>query len=120
MFFINLKKKTNNRKALNKIFQIIFTITIANRIDCFSLTAFIRDLFSFYGAGPPIIHKMLNVNFDPDGGKRRSIKYREKYGLHGWKYIERLGLGIDGKQRERLKQQQLNDAKIYALINNST
>lgn len=77
-------------------------------------------MLSYYGAGPSVIHKTLNVKFDQDAGIKRSIKYRQLNGLHGRKYIERLGLGIDGKQDERLAQQKIRDERLFELIRMSS
>lgn len=84
--------------------------------DCIS---FIRELFSFYGAGPSVVHKTAEWPFDPEVGVRRSRQYRRVYGEHGEKYIERLGLGFDGKEQERLIAQRTRDEKLFEIIRRS-
>ncbi|CAG9862517.1 unnamed protein product [Phyllotreta striolata] len=77
---------------------------------CFSSLGFVRDLVEFNVAGHPVLHKDQNWPFDPDVGKRRSRQYQELNGRFGEKAIERLGLGLDGYDRERLQEQRLRDA----------
>lgn len=93
---------------LQKIqFQIIFLFGLISSGSC-ALTI-IRDLVQFNLAGPPLIHKDSTWNFDPDVGIRRSRQYQEINGKFGEKAIERLGLGIDGYDKERLVQQRFRD-----------
>lgn len=61
-------------------------------------------------AGHPVLHKEQSWPFDPDVGKRRSRQYQELNGIKGEKAIERLGLGIDGRDQERLAKQRARDA----------
>ncbi|KAJ8935415.1 hypothetical protein NQ314_012834 [Rhamnusium bicolor] len=70
----------------------------------------VRDLVEFNLAGHPVLHKATNWPFDPEVGKRRSRQYQELNGVLGEKAIERLGLGIDGYDRERLEKQRVRDA----------
>lgn len=77
----------------------------------------IRDLIQFNLVGHPVIHKTVDYVFDPDVGKRRSRQYRELNGFHGEKAIERLGLGIDGRDLERLEQQRKRDEGQLGGIN---
>lgn len=60
-------------------------------------------------AGHPILHKESQWDFDPEIGKRRSRQYQELNGKMGEKAIERLGLGIDGYDQERLAHQRARD-----------
>ncbi|KAF7280719.1 uncharacterized protein LOC143200912 [Rhynchophorus ferrugineus] len=69
----------------------------------------IKDLIQFNVAGHPVLHKTVEWPFDPDVGIRRSRQYQELNGVLGEKAIERLGLGIDGYDRERLIQQRQRD-----------
>lgn len=70
----------------------------------------LRDLLQYNLAGHPVLHKDQNWAFNPDIGKRRSRQYQELNGVLGEKAIERLGLGIDGYDRERLEKQRARDA----------
>lgn len=56
-----------------------------------------------------MLHKSVDWPFDPDVGIRRSRQYQELNGHLGEKAIERLGLGIDGYDRERLAEQRARD-----------
>lgn len=69
----------------------------------------LRDLVQFNLAGHPVLHKEQSWPFDPDIAIRRSRQYQELNGVHGEKAIERLGLGIDGLDRERLAKQRARD-----------
>ncbi|KXJ83561.1 hypothetical protein RP20_CCG004526 [Aedes albopictus] len=60
-------------------------------------------------AGIPLIHKTEEFDFDPEVSKKRRELYYEQHGYRGEKAIERLGLGIDGKHRERAAQQRARD-----------
>lgn len=84
---------------------------------CFTCgLSIIRDLLQINGAGVPVLHKTVEYAFDPDVGVRRSRQYKEVNGVHGEKYIERLGLGIDGRDQERLEKQKQRDEKLYELL----
>lgn len=89
---------------------------LATFLCCACGLSIIRDLLQYNGAGIPVLHKTVEYAFDPDVGARRSRLYREVNGNHGEKYIERLGLGIDGRDEERLEQQKQRDAKLYELL----
>lgn len=61
-------------------------------------------------AGQPLIHKQQLFEFDPDVAVRRRSQYYELHGFHGDKLTERVGLGIDGRNEERLAEQRTRDA----------
>lgn len=65
------------------------------------------------------MHKTVEYPFDPNVGERRSRQYQEVNGVHGEKYIERLGLGKDGKDLERLSEQRNRDAMLFDLLRKS-
>lgn len=65
------------------------------------------------------MHKTVDYPFDPNVGERRSRQYQEVNGIHGEKYIERLGLGIDGNDLERLQQQKVRDNMLLQLVKSS-
>jgi hypothetical protein len=69
----------------------------------------VKDLIQFNLAGHPVLHKESTWDFDPEVGARRSRQYQEINGRLGEKAIERLGLGIDGYDKERLIQQRIRD-----------
>ncbi|XP_058828300.1 uncharacterized protein LOC131688153 [Topomyia yanbarensis] len=60
-------------------------------------------------AGIPLIHKTEEFDFDPEISKKRRELYYEQHGYRGEKAIQRVGLGIDGKHRERMEHQRLRD-----------
>lgn len=76
----------------------------------------IRDLIQFNLAGHPVLHKTVDYPFDPSVGERRSRQYQELNGEHGERYIERLGLGTDGKDLERLEDYKRRDSELYQLV----
>lgn len=95
-----------------------FQITIISLIVTYSAAlTVVRDLIQNNIYGIPVLHKETNWTFDPDVGKRRSRQYQELNGYHGEKAIERLGLGIDGKDLERLEQQRKRDEGQLGGIN---
>ncbi|XP_013147188.1 PREDICTED: uncharacterized protein LOC106110047 [Papilio polytes] len=59
--------------------------------------------------GHPVIHEEQSWIFDPDVALRRRKQFIELNGDKGDKLIERLGLGIDGYDEERLKIQRVRD-----------
>lgn len=76
---------------------------------CSCTLSTVRDLVQFNLAGHPVLHKSVEWPFDPDVGVRRSKHYQELNGRLGEKAIERLGLGIDGYNEERLAAQRARD-----------
>lgn len=89
------------------IFQIICCLSCISQVRC--QIGIIKDLLQYNLAGHPVLHKDQSWPFDPDIGKRRSRQYQELNGIYGEKAIERLGLGIDGYDRERLEKQRARD-----------
>ncbi|KAH8252829.1 hypothetical protein KR032_001994, partial [Drosophila birchii] len=56
-------------------------------------------------AGEPILHERTNWDFDPEAAKRARSLYYEKNGFRSSKFIERLGVGLDGRHEERRHEQ---------------
>ncbi|XP_030749146.1 uncharacterized protein LOC115877140 [Sitophilus oryzae] len=92
-------------KVLTLVFLTLCSVILTNAEPL----RFVKDFFQFNIAGHPVLHKSVEWLFDPDIGIRRSRQYQEKNGYLGEKAIEKLGLGIDGYDRERLAQQQQRD-----------
>ncbi|XP_066157761.1 uncharacterized protein [Euwallacea fornicatus] len=69
----------------------------------------IKELVQFNLVGHPVLHKSVEWPFDPEVGVKRSKQYQEVNGRLGEKAIERLGLGIDGYEQERLANQIARD-----------
>lgn len=59
--------------------------------------------------GYPVIHDKQVWIFDPDVALKRRRQFIELHGDKGEKLIERLGLGIDGNDEERLEMQRQRD-----------
>ncbi|XP_059044941.1 uncharacterized protein LOC131840764 [Achroia grisella] len=59
--------------------------------------------------GHPVILKPQTWEFDPDIALRRRKQFIELNGDKGEKLIERIGLGIDGRDQERLLRQRQRD-----------
>ncbi|XP_063921197.1 uncharacterized protein LOC135136013 [Zophobas morio] len=88
-------------------FKLILLVSLISSCAC--TVTVVRDLIQFNIAGHPVLHKESAWNFDPEVGARRSRQYQELNGKFGEKAIERLGLGIDGYDQERLAQQRTRD-----------
>ncbi|XP_066249116.1 uncharacterized protein [Euwallacea similis] len=69
----------------------------------------VKELIQFNLVGHPVLHKSVEWPFDPEVGIRRSRQYQEVNGRLGEKAIQRLGLGIDGYDQERLTKQVARD-----------
>lgn len=59
--------------------------------------------------GHPVIHDRKLWIFDPEVSLKRRKAFIELHGDKGEKLIERLGLGIDGRNEERLIVQRQRD-----------
>lgn len=59
--------------------------------------------------GFPVIHDKQTWIFDPDVSQRRRKQFFELHGDKAVKLIERLGLGIDGYEDQRLRAQRQRD-----------
>uniref|UniRef100_A0A2H1W1A7 SFRICE_004026 n=1 Tax=Spodoptera frugiperda TaxID=7108 RepID=A0A2H1W1A7_SPOFR len=59
--------------------------------------------------GHPVIHDKASWVFDPDVAIKRRRQFISLHGDKGEKLIERLGLGIDGRDEERLEEQRKRD-----------
>ncbi|XP_073845333.1 uncharacterized protein [Musca autumnalis] len=69
----------------------------------------ISDLLSNNVAGAPVLHERTDWNFDPEAARNSRAIYYETHGFRGEKFIERIGVGEDGKQDERRAEQQQRD-----------
>ncbi|KAL4709648.1 hypothetical protein ACJJTC_007379 [Scirpophaga incertulas] len=69
------------------------------------IALFIRTNF----VGDPVIHNKVTWIFDPYVGIRRSKQFVALNGDKGERLIEKLGLGIDGREEEYLLRQRARD-----------
>ncbi|XP_030388390.1 uncharacterized protein LOC115634671 [Scaptodrosophila lebanonensis] len=60
-------------------------------------------------AGEPITHERTEWNFDPEAAKKARALYYEKNGYRSAAFIERLGVGLDGRHEERRLAQKERD-----------
>ncbi|XP_022908552.1 uncharacterized protein [Onthophagus taurus] len=93
---------------MNLMFKIIILISLFLIVSSNPINL-VKDLVQFNVFGHPFLHKDSKWDFDPEAGHRRSRQYQEINGYHGEKAIERLGLGIDGYDLERLEKQRERD-----------
>ncbi|KAJ9580103.1 hypothetical protein L9F63_004245 [Diploptera punctata] len=91
---------------------ILVITTIAPPCKGFSPISLLRQLIQENLAGRPENFKVVSWKFDPDISERRSVEFQEKYGVHGERLIERLGLGDDGYLEERKQQQIIREQEI--------
>ncbi|XP_037941580.1 uncharacterized protein LOC119674732 [Teleopsis dalmanni] len=61
-------------------------------------------------AGEPLTHVPSTWDFDPTISQKRRALYYETHGFRSAKFIERIGLGIDGHEDDRRVEQQVRDA----------
>ncbi|XP_055610339.1 uncharacterized protein LOC129757220 [Uranotaenia lowii] len=98
---------------MNKFIVIFSTLLVLGSIRSPGTEATVvrlfTDLLQNNIAGVPLIHKTEEFDFDPEVSQKRRELYYEQHGFRGEKAIERLGLGIDGKHRERLEHQRQRD-----------
>ncbi|XP_970740.2 uncharacterized protein LOC659330 [Tribolium castaneum] len=105
-FVVTLLTQTTRLKMCTPI-KILVLLSLVSYSVC--SVKIVKDIVQFNVAGHPVLHKETEWDFDPDVAIRRSRQYQELNGRYGAKAIERLGLGIDGYDRERLAQQRLRD-----------
>lgn len=67
------------------------------------------DTVRYALVGNPTFHAKQQWEFDPDVAKRRSNEFQAINGYKSMGLIERLGLGIDGRQEERRIEQRIRD-----------
>ncbi|XP_012157810.1 uncharacterized protein LOC101456629 [Ceratitis capitata] len=60
-------------------------------------------------AGEPITHVRTEWDFDPEVSQKRRVLFYETHGYRAAKFIERIGLGLDGREEERRAAQQVRD-----------
>ncbi|XP_023174843.2 uncharacterized protein LOC111602127 [Drosophila hydei] len=60
-------------------------------------------------AGEPITHVRTDWDFDPEAARKARTLYYEKNGYRSEKFIERLGVGLDGRHEERRQEQRERD-----------
>lgn len=69
----------------------------------------IRDFVQINIAGVPALHTLTKWDFDPDISLKRRAFFEEVNGVKAEKLIERLGVGMDGKEYERREKQKIRD-----------
>lgn len=69
----------------------------------------VRSFIQTNFVGLPVIHDKQTWIFDPDVSLKRRKQFIELNGDKGDRLIERLGLGIDGNEDERLERQRKRD-----------
>lgn len=72
------------------------------------ITTLLRDNV----AGPPVAHKIQHWPFDPNEGARRNREYEQIHGHRSEITIEKFGLGVDGHQEERRREQAIRDINV--------
>ncbi|CRL03485.1 CLUMA_CG016161, isoform A [Clunio marinus] len=92
----------------NVFLTLTLVVIASNQCEC-GVYSLIRDLLQWNVAGIPIIHKTVKWDFDPEVSQKRREQFFELHGYRAGKYLERIGLGIDGKQRERAYQHAIRD-----------
>lgn len=73
---------------------------------------FLRSLIQDNLAGPPVIHRKTEWNFDPYVAVKRRELFQRANGFRGERLVERLGLGVDGQHDARLVQQRARDVGL--------
>ncbi|XP_034101993.1 uncharacterized protein LOC132792839 [Drosophila nasuta] len=90
------------------LFICLFLLLGSQSTDGF-IIRFITETLQNNVAGEPVIHERTNWNFDPEGAKKARAIYYEKNGYRSAKFIESIGVGLDGYHEERRQQQQERD-----------
>ncbi|XP_053686927.1 uncharacterized protein LOC128736468 [Sabethes cyaneus] len=107
---------------MNKFVIIISVILVLSSVHMPPAEATVVRLFTELlqnnVAGIPLIHKTEEFDFDPEVSKKRRELYYEQHGYRGEKAIQRVGLGIDGRHRERLEYQRQRDEGHLNGLNN--
>ncbi|KAH8371044.1 hypothetical protein KR093_005965, partial [Drosophila rubida] len=88
--------------------QCIFLLLGSHSTDGF-IIRLITETLQNNVAGEPVTHERTNWNFDPEAAKKARSIYYEKNGFRSAKFIERLGVGLDGHHEERRQQQEERD-----------
>ncbi|XP_077295954.1 uncharacterized protein LOC143918119 [Arctopsyche grandis] len=89
---------------------ILVTLLLAYNIkEANSQLEAIRDFIQINIAGVPVLHQQSQWEFDPDISLKRRALWEEVNGIKGEKLIDRLGLGMDGKEAERREQHRIKD-----------
>lgn len=90
-------------------FQLVCLTLLYQQVTAPDPIGPIRGFIQTNIVGLPVIHDQQTWIFDPDVAMKRRRQFIELHGDKGERLIERLGLGIDGNEDERLKQQRERD-----------
>ncbi|KAH8279162.1 hypothetical protein KR026_002884 [Drosophila bipectinata] len=88
--------------------MLVILLQASQPTDGFILR-FITETLQNNVAGEPILHETTQWNFDPEAAKKARALYYEKNGFRSAKFIERLGVGLDGRHEERRQEQIARD-----------
>ncbi|XP_011196315.1 uncharacterized protein LOC105221224 [Zeugodacus cucurbitae] len=87
---------------------IAILLAILPRSEAF-VTRLITETLQNNVAGEPITHVRTEWDFDPEVSQKRRALFYETHGYRAAKFIERIGLGLDGHEEERRAEQQARD-----------
>ncbi|ALC41988.1 CG15649 [Drosophila busckii] len=95
---------------IRALFLLICTISLLDMqtSDAFILR-FISETLQNNVAGEPVTHERTNWDFHPEAAKKARAIYYEKNGFRSAKFIERIGVGLDGQHEERRAEQHARD-----------
>ncbi|KAH8373075.1 hypothetical protein KR009_011479, partial [Drosophila setifemur] len=88
---------------------LIMILFLANQPADGFIVRLITETLQNNVAGEPILHERTQWDFDPEAAKRARALYYEKNGFRSAKFIESLGVGLDGRHEERRWEQAERD-----------
>ncbi|CAD7092319.1 unnamed protein product [Hermetia illucens] len=88
---------------------LIISILTSTKVTAQGPFGIIKNLLQENVAGNPVIHQKSEYDFDPEVAKKRRQLFYETHGYRAEKFIERIGVGIDGQEDERRVEQSYRD-----------
>lgn len=81
---------------------------LGNSVEC-TVVRVLTETIQNNVAGEPLTHEKTEWDFDPEIAYKRRALFYEVNGYRASKFIERIGVGLDGKQEERRAAQAVRD-----------
>uniref|UniRef100_A0A0K8UBZ5 Uncharacterized protein n=1 Tax=Bactrocera latifrons TaxID=174628 RepID=A0A0K8UBZ5_BACLA len=87
---------------------LLIVLTILSQSEA-SVVRLLTETLQNNVAGEPITHVRTEWDFDSEVSQKRRALFYETHGYRAAKFIERIGLGLDGHEEERRAEQRARD-----------
>lgn len=88
--------------------MVLTVVLVGSCVEC-TVVRILTETLQNNVAGEPVTHERTKWDFDPEAAYKRRALFYEVNGYRAGKFIERIGVGMDGHQEERRAAQASRD-----------